>query len=176
MAIPAFSHEDTMLATELHDFHGKIQSYIGRRVGDLDITNDLTSHTFCKATEAIFNGKGPRKSPSGWLYRIAHNAVIDHYRMRDRQRTGSLENFPNLVCDSADPANHVDAMELRSELMVAMRVLTPGQQQVIQLRYIKGYSFAEIAEEMDTTKGAVKAMKHRALNTLRMLMSRGNHE
>lgn len=165
-----------MLATELHEFHGKIQSYIGRRISDPDITNDLTSHTFCKATEAISNGKGPRNSPSGWLYRIAHNAVIDHYRMRDRHRTGSLEDFPNLLCDRSDPAQHVDAMELHSELTVAMRFLTQAQQQVIQLRYIEGYSFAEIAEAMDTTEGAVKALKHRALSTLRIIMSRGNHE
>ena len=159
-----------MLASELNEFHGKIQSYIGRRISDPDITNDLTSHTFCKATEAITNGKGPRRSPSGWLYRIAHNAVIDHYRMRDRHRTGSLEDFPNLVCDSSDPSQHVETIESRAKLSQAMRCLTPGEQQVIHLRYIEGYSFAEIAEQLDTTEGAVKAMKHRALNTLRTMM------
>lgn len=165
-----------MLAIELNEFHGKIQNYIGRRISDPDITNDLTSQTFCKATEAIFNGKGPRCSPSGWLYRIAHNAVIDHYRMRERHHTGSLEDFPNLVCSSSDPSQHIETIESRAKLAQAMRCLTPGQQQVIHLRYIEGYSFAEIAERLNTTKGAVKAMQHRALITLRMILSGSNDE
>lgn len=157
-----------MLASELNDYHGKIQSYIGRRISDPDITNDLTSHTFCKATEAIATGKGPRSSPSGWLYRIAHNAVIDHYRMRDRHRIGSLEDFPNLICDSSNPAEHAETIERRSQLARAMQCLTPNQRRVIQMRYFEGYSFDEIAEELSATKGAVKAMQHRAINTLRM--------
>lgn len=163
-----------MLTTEIlfNDFHGKIHAYIQRRVTE-EHCEDLTSHTFCKATEAIVNEKGPRKSESGWLYRIAHNAVIDHYRWRDRRATDCLDDYPNVATLKDDPAQRAELIELKARLASALRCLTPAQQQVIQLRYIEGYSFAEIAEAMGITVGAAKALQHRGIVNLKEILSNG---
>lgn len=160
-----------MLAADLFvTFEQSIQKYIYRRISDPDITKDLTSHTFCKATEAIAAGKGPRTSVSGWLYRIAHNAIIDYYRQRDRHRSISFENCFHHPVSDHDPARNVERIELQTKLLRAMHLLTPGQQQVIRMRFLEGYSFAEIAATMEITEGAVKALQHRALTTLRGLI------
>ena len=71
---------------ELESWRQRIFSYIYRRVGDADTANDLASATIAKAFEAQLAGKGHRSHFGGWLYRIAHNLIIDHYRLRDRRR------------------------------------------------------------------------------------------
>ena len=71
---------------EVYDrYEAKIYSYIYRRTGDQSLAEDLTAQVFLKMLESIRNRKAWHSSFSGWLYRIAHNLVIDHYRRRDRQ-------------------------------------------------------------------------------------------
>ncbi len=151
-------------------FQSKIHDYIWRRISDPDITNDLASQTFYKATEAIASGKGPRTSVSGWLYRIAHNLVIDYYRQRERHKTACLDDFMSLVGD-VDPAHRIESIEMQAQVKRAMQLLTEGQQQVIRMRYIEGYKFGEIADAMGITEGAVKALQHRGIMTLRSLLA-----
>jgi RNA polymerase sigma-70 factor (ECF subfamily) len=107
---------------------------------------------------------------SGWLYRIAHNAIIDYYRMRDRHATVCLDEIPQ-VPGNHDPAADYESAELKAKLLCAMQRLTPGQEQVLRMRYFEGCSFHEIAQEMGSSEGAVKAMQHRAIVSLRELMS-----
>ena len=121
--------------------------------------------------EAIHNDKTWHSSFSGWLYRIAHNLVIDHYRVRDRQKQVSIDDVPVMP----DPGNNpVKAAEIALDseyLKSAIRRLTDDQAQVVTLRFLEGYSFSEIADMMDKTEGAVKALQHRAVTTLRKLMN-----
>lgn len=160
-----------MLAESLFvDFQSQIEGYIRRRTGDPDVINDLTSQTFCKATEAIATGKGPRQSISGWLYRIAHNAIIDYYRKRDRQPILCLDSFPHAIDCSTNPSEHVTTFDLHNDFPLAYRCLTESQQRTIELRFVHGYKFAEIAAEMGISEGAVKALIHRARVTLRERM------
>jgi len=151
------------------DFQPAIEKYIYRRTSDPDIAKDLTSQVFHKATEALATGRGPRTSISGWLYRAAHNAVIDHYRARERRRSVCLDDCPDHPSDD-DPVAAAVYAERKAHLLHAMQSLTPEQRQVIQMRYLEGYSFAEIAQAMNKTEGAVKALQHRALITLRTLV------
>lgn len=155
------------------DFESKIHGYISRRLDDHESIRDLTAQTFYKATEALSTGKGPRVSVSGWLYRIAYNLIIDYYRHRDRCPTSYLDDHHDL-CDGLDPALEVEQIERKAMLQRAMRLLSPGQCRVIQMRYLEGYKFAEIADVMGITEGAVKALQHRALVNLRTVMV--NHE
>lgn len=156
---------------ELYDrYELKIYNYIYRRTSNQTLAEDLTAQVFLRMLEAIHNDKTWHSSFSGWLYRIAHNLVIDHYRMRDRQKQVSLDDAPVMP----DPGNNpvraaeiaLDAEYLRS----AIRRLTDEQAMVVTLRFLEGYSFAEIAGMMDKTEGAVKALQHRAVSTLRQLM------
>lgn len=157
--------------SELYDrYELKIYSYVYRRTNDQSLAEDLTAQVFLRMLEAIRNDRAWHSSFSGWLYRIAHNLVIDHYRRRDRQPQVALDDAPILPDLTENP---VETAELRLDaemLRAAIRRLTEDQAQVISLRFLEGYSFNEIAGMMEKTEGAVKALQHRAFATLRQYL------
>jgi RNA polymerase sigma-70 factor, ECF subfamily len=156
---------------ELYDrYEAKIFSYIFRRTGDRPMAEDLTAQVFLRMLESIRDRKAWHSSFSGWLYRIAHNLVIDHYRRRERQSSIDLEEAPPMVSDLEDPVEtaemNIDAERLRA----AIRRLTDEQAEVVSLRFLEGYSIAEAAKMTNRTEGAVKALQYRAVTTLRALL------
>jgi RNA polymerase sigma-70 factor (ECF subfamily) len=157
--------------SELYDrYELKIYNYIYRRTSNQTLAEDLTAQVFLRMLEAIHNDKTWHSSFSGWLYRIAHNLVIDHYRIRDRQKQVSIDDAPVMVDPSNSPLRAAEIALDADYLRTAIRRLTDEQAQVITLRFLEGYSFSEIAGMMDKTEGAVKALQHRAVTTLRQLM------
>ena len=162
---------DEAALSELYDrYEAKIYNYIYRRTSDQVLSEDLTSQVFLRMLEAIRSERAWHSSFSGWLYRIAHNLVIDHYRARDRQKQVSIDDMPHLHDQGTGPVRAAEVALEAEALRSAMRRLTDEQAQVISLRFLEGYSFGEIAEMMDKTEGAVKALQHRAVATLRQLM------
>ena len=156
---------------ELYDrYELKIYNYIYRRTSNQTLAEDLTAQVFLKMLEAIHNDKTWHSSFSGWLYRIAHNLVIDHYRTRDRQKQVSIDDAPIITDPGTSPVRAAEIALDAEYLRSAIRRLTDDQAQVITLRFLEGYSFGEIAGMMDKTEGAVKALQHRAVSTLRTLM------
>jgi len=165
------SNLDEEALGELYDrYEMKIYSYIYRRTSDQTLAEDLTSQVFLKMLEAIHNDKTWHSSFSGWLYRIAHNLVIDHYRTRDRQKQVSIDDAPLLPDTGLSPVRAAEIALDSEYLKSAIRRLTDEQALVISLRFLEGYSFGEIADMMDKTEGAVKALQHRAVATLRQLL------
>jgi RNA polymerase sigma-70 factor (ECF subfamily) len=134
------------------------------------LAEDLTAQVFLRMLESIRDRKAWHSSFSGWLYRIAHNLVIDHYRRRDRQGTVDIEEAPPMASDLEDPVEtaemNIDAERLRA----AIRRLTDEQAEVVSLRFLEGYSIAEVAEMTNRTEGAIKALQYRAVTTLRGLL------
>ena len=120
--------------------------------------------------EAIQSDRTWHSSFSGWLYRIAHNLVIDHYRARDRQKVVSIDDVPHMPDLGVNPLKAAELALDSEALRGAIRRLTDEQAIVISLRFFEGYSFAEIADMMEKTEGAVKALQHRAVATLRQLL------
>lgn len=162
---------DASAITELYDrYESKIYSYIYRRTGEPALAEDLTAQVFLKMLEAIRAGNPWHSSFSGWLFRIAHNMVIDHYRRRDRQGQVSIDDAPPLTEPAQNPVtstqSRLDAEELRS----AIFRLTEEQAQVVSLRFLEGYSINEVADMMDKTEGAIKALQYRAVATLRTML------
>ena len=144
---------------QLYDTHvEKIYRYIFFRVADVQTAEDLTSGVFLKAWESIGRYR-PGAPFLAWLYTIARNTVIDHYRTHKpqvrlesvviRQDSGLEERLER----------HGDAAELR----LAMQHLTDEQQEVLRLRFIEELDTEEIASRMDKTPGAIRALQMRAL-------------
>lgn len=162
---------DEAALSEIYDrYELKIYNYIYRRTSDPGLSEDLTAQVFLKMLEAIQSERAWHSSFSGWLYRIAHNLVIDHYRARDRQKQVSIDDVPHMHDAGTTPLRAAEIALEAEALRSAIRRLTDEQAQVISLRFLEGYSFAEIAEMMDKTEGAVKALQHRAVATLRQLL------
>ena len=156
---------------ELYDrYEAKIYSYIYRRTGEQPQAEDLTAQVFLKMLEAIQNQRAWHSSFSGWLYRIAHNLVIDYYRRRDRQQQVPIDDVPVIPSDSDNPVQAAELQLSAERLLAAINRLTDEQATVVSFRFLEGYSINEVATMMDKTEGAIKALQYRAVATLRQLL------
>jgi RNA polymerase sigma-70 factor (ECF subfamily) len=156
------------------EYHQPVYSYIYRRVGDVETARDLTAEVFRRFLQALHNGTGPSENLRAWLYRVAHNIVIDHYRRQQNQRHYRLEE--NWIGVEGDPGimaeQHIQAEEVR----VALSHLTPDQQQVVTLKFLEGMSNKEVAKITGKPIGAVKSLQHRALAALQRQLAPAEEE
>ena len=157
---------DKSALTAIYDeYHLPIYRYIYRQVGDVETARDLAADVFRRLLLAVKQGYGPQDNPKAWLYRTAHNLVIDHYR-RQKHRN-HLPLHEDLVDIGVDPVSSAERRLSAQQVRVALRHLTPEQRQVIILKYLEGFSNDEVSHIIDKSVGAVKSLQHRALDALR---------
>jgi len=150
----------------------KIYQYVYYKVGSGAEAEDLTAHVFLRAWEAI-GGYEWREHPfSAWLFRIARNLVVDYHRAR--RETVSLEGSDGRTevqpSDEEQPDHSLQALFTSEQLRQAVSQLTDEQQEVIVLRFLEGYSTAEIAAIMGKREGAIRGLQFRGLAALRELI------
>lgn len=156
-------------------FERPVFSLIARMVGDRALAEDLAQETFLKAYRALASYDAGRKF-SSWLFKIAHNATIDHLRRRDLD-TVPLEASPDdedgsdLARVLADPASRGPDVaagrgELAAALEEAVAELRPEYREIVLLRFAEGMAYQEIAEIADLPLGTVKTYIHRARKEL----------
>ena len=147
-----------------------IYRYAMRFLGDESLAEDCVSETFSRFLKTLRAGQGPRDHLQAYLYRIAHNLVTDSFR---RQPPPPLELDENLRADEAlHPESLVDGRLEAGRVRLALRALTPEQSQVVMLRYVEGWDNSEVAAALQKPVGAVKALQHRAVATLRRLLDK----
>ena len=163
--------QDSQAFGVLYERHvGRIYTYIYYRTGNQQDAEDLTARTFHKALDHIkrYNNRG---APfSAWLYRIAHNLVIDYYRRRGRTTQVSLDDMSILQSKSESTENAAERSLAADHLRMAINQLTEEQAQVITLRFLESMSITEVADNMGKTEGAIKALQYRAVSSLRRIM------
>jgi len=165
----AKGYEPEALA-ELYDRYApKMYTYIYRRVGNAGLAEDLTSELFLRVLRSIRGEQAWRASFSSWLYRIAHNLVVDHYRRLPPEPEQPL--VASLPGGGGDPVAVAEGAAEGERLRAAIRRLTPEQQEVLALRYGEELGAAEAGRIMDRSTGAVEALQHRALASLRRIMA-----
>ena len=162
--------EPAALGALYDQYADKIYTYIYHRVGQAEVAEDLTGQVFMRMLEAIRSGQGWRTSFSGWLYRIAHNLVIDYYRRRGRVTLVDIDDATPIRATHGDPVRSTETLLDREHLRGALFQLTEEQAQVITLRFMEERSIAEVADLMDKTEGAIKALQYRAVLALRRVM------
>jgi len=158
-----------------------IVAYVYRMVGDYDSALDLTQEVFIR----IYNSLGryrPEFKFSTWIYRIAHNAAIDHLRRSDSSRTEDLEvegeggqTFQRPLASKAPtPEQLSERNERRGEIEEVVRQLPPAYRELIVLRHAHDFSYDEIAEVTGLPLGTVKNRIFRAREAMRAhLVERG---
>lgn len=154
---------------ELYDcFAPRIYAYIYRRVGDAHVAEDIASDVFVRVIQAIQAEHHWHTSFQAWLYRIAHNLVVDYYRRQPSVVVLELDEQMAVGGDCLD--DMVSKRLLTQCIKNAMRYLTSDQQQVLALRFGEGMTAREVAEVMDRNVGAIEALQHRALTALRRVI------
>jgi RNA polymerase sigma-70 factor (ECF subfamily) len=137
---------------------------------------DLTEEVFLRAWQAL-PGYHMRGVPfSGFLFRVARNALYDHYR-RARKRAGDPGLDPDLLDDlQPDPNQSVSAHLERRELRQVLGKLREDYRTVLVLRFLVGLSPEETAQAMERSPGAVRVLQHRALRAVRKLLEKQERE
>jgi RNA polymerase sigma-70 factor (ECF subfamily) len=151
---------------ELYLIHfDRIYSYLHMSVGNRHDAEDLTTQTFLKMLESIGKFRFRSAPFSAWLFRIAHNLAMDHFRAARRwQPEEEVPEPPGQVELSAeDEALHSIG---RSSMLELIEGLSHEQQQVLTLKFVFNFGNAEVATILGKTDGAVKSLQHRALVSL----------
>jgi RNA polymerase sigma-70 factor (ECF subfamily) len=152
-------------------YYDKIYRYVMFKTGDSLEAEDLTEEVFLRMLESIGSFKWQGYPFTSWLFRIAHNLVIDYYRKSGRQKKTSLDDAMRVVgTDGVDIDRKLDVELSIKEVKDAMGGLTQLQQEVLSLRFAGGLSVAETAEAMCKKENAVKALQHAAIKKLRTLL------
>ncbi len=160
-------HRDQEAFAQLYEEHfDKIYRYVALRIGDKTEAEDMTQQVFLKALQSISSFKWKGIPFSAWLFRIAHNQVVDYFRSKKRTAVPLDESLTS--SNSNDNPQSVVERKLDSEqLLLATKQLTETQREVISLRFAGELSIAQVAKTMGKSQGAVKALQHSAIVALR---------
>ena len=157
---------------ELYLIHfDRIYSYLHVSVGNRHDAEDLTTQTFLKMLEKISSFTWQSAPFSAWLFRIAHNLAMDHFRARRRWQPE--EEVPEPPGEE-EPSAELTAMQTigRESMLKLIDRLSPEQQQVLTLKFVFNLPNAEVAAILDKTEGAIKSLQHRALVSLQKQIQR----
>lgn len=149
----------------------RIYAYCLVRVRNPEEAEDLTSQVFTKALVGLNGFRGG--SVAGWLFRIAHNTVLDYFRT----------SHPNVPIDLIDletldtePIMKVIRSESEALIRQALGEMPEDKRELIILRVVAGLTCREVGEMLDKNEGAVRVEFHRAIKQLRDLVSRMERE
>jgi RNA polymerase sigma-70 factor (ECF subfamily) len=167
---------DRSALEELYLIHfDRIYSYLHVSVGNRHDAEDLTTQTFLKMLESIGKFRWQSAPFSAWLFRIAHNLAMDHFRATRRWQPE--EEVPEPDADESTSAEEgaLESIGQRSMLEL-IDDLSPEQQQVLTLKFVFNFSNAEAATILGKTEGAIKSLQHRALVSLQKQLERREKE
>jgi RNA polymerase sigma-70 factor (ECF subfamily) len=147
-----------------------IYRFIFFRVGDEILAEDFTEETFVRAWEALPKYQHRKYPFSSWLYRIAHNLIVDYYRKKKpvpisngmmRTHSGSIETLDELVDRKHETQLLVKAVQRLKEL----------EKEIVLLRFVEGLSHKEISAMVGRSQSSCRVILHRALKELRSVLA-----
>jgi len=151
-------------------YFDRIYAYAYNHTGSQAEAEDVTAQTFKQALENIGRYEWRGVPMAAWLYRIASNVITGMYRRK--RPTSPFEEAIETPGGEPTPEENFLSVERNSELADLVRGLPKAQRTAIVLRFSQNLSYAEIADSIGRTEGAVKQLIHRALVTLRQEIKR----
>src|SRR5690349_9668538 len=156
---------DEEAVTLLYETHvDAIFEYVRYRVDSKSTAEDLTSEVFLRMVRGLINYQNQGVPFRAWLFRIAANLVIDHYRQRRKGSDSAL--LDDLESDDTDPFDRLAQSEDQLRLRLAIRGLPETYQDLLLLRFVENLPHTEIAKIMNKSADALRAMQYRALKAL----------
>jgi RNA polymerase sigma-70 factor, ECF subfamily len=157
---------------ELYLLHfDRIYSYLHMSVGNRHDAEDLTTQVFVRMLESIGKFRWRSAPFSAWLFRIAHNLAMDHFRANKRWQSEEEVPEPDPGEGSAAEEEALESIGRQSMLQLIEK-LSHEQQQVLTLKFVFNFSNADAATILDKTDGAIKSLQHRALASLQRQLER----
>jgi RNA polymerase sigma-70 factor (ECF subfamily) len=157
--------DESALGVIFDTYYPLLYRHIYYHVHHQETAQDLTAEVFARMLAQFAEGRGPERHLRAWLYRVAHNLVIDESRRRVHRDHDPLDE------QTVSPEEGVEAQTqaaiLWQQARGALEELTPKQQTVIILKFLEGYDNKEISRILEMRVGAVKALQHRGLASMR---------
>ena len=161
--------QDQQAFAQLYEEHfDKIYRYVALRIGDRAEAEDITQQFLLKALRYISSFLWKGTPFSAWLFRIAHNQVVDYLRKKSKQATVPIDD--SAIGSSNDPQLLIEQKLSIGQLMLATRRLTEAQREVISLRFTSELPITQVARIMSKSEGAIKALQHSAIVALRKVL------
>ena len=164
----AREHDQVALTQLYEENFDRIYRYVVLKIGERTEAEDITQQVFINALKSISSYKWKGAPFSAWLYRIAHNLVVDYLRRKTKKATVPLDE--SLTKGGDDPVRQLENKLEIEQLAALTGKLTRAQQEVISLRFVGEMPIAQVAGIMGKSEGAIKALQHSAIVALRRVL------
>ena len=160
--------KEATLASLHHEYYDKIARYAFVRLGNRAEAEDLAGEVFLKALESLHSYEERGIPMQAWLFKIAHNLVVDYFRKAAKRKTVPIDTVQ--LEDESDPQATAEARIEFARVTRALDRLTPAQRQVIELRFFGGLTSEEAGQVLNKSGGAVREIQSAAIRSLRRLL------
>jgi len=151
--------------------HTALFRYLFSRLGERQIAEDLTGDVFMRMITALPHYQPSQTPFRAWLYRIARNRLVDHYRQAGNRPPIPLSQAEEHQAHMEDLGLLTDQKMTTDRVLAALSKLEATQREVVALRFLSGLSLQEVAETLEKSESAVKALQHRGLAALRQALA-----
>jgi len=162
LLIEAAQKDPKRFADLYEENFGRVWAFVIRRVRERSVAQDITSEVFHQALANVGKFEWRGLPFAAWLYRIAANAIADHFAKSAREQGAQAE--------TTVPPHEIEDIERRASLYRFVDRLPADQRRVVVMRFAEERSIREIASAIGRSEGAVKQLQWRGLQTLRARM------
>lgn len=159
--------DESALGAIFDAYYEPLYRYVYRHLGSGPQAEDLAAEVFHSFLAELRHGRGPTTYLRGWLYRVAHNLMVDEVR-RNRHEHELLDEERR--APGHDVGDQVQSALAQQDAKRALKQLTDKQRAVLELKYLQGLQIDEIAQALKMTTGTVKALQHRGLQAMRRFL------
>ncbi len=159
---------EARLASLYDEYYGKIAHYAFVRIGDRTEAEDIAGEVFLKALESLKSYQERGVPMQSWLFRIAHNMVVDHLRKAAKRKTVPIDTVQ--IEGGTDPLTAAEINIEMERVTRAMEQITKEQREVLRLRFFGGLTSKEAGSILNKSDGAVREMQRAAIENLRKLL------
>ena len=159
---------DVTITSLYEQYYDRVVRYIFVRVNDKSEAENLGGDVFLKALQSLGSFRGRTEQMRAWIFKIAHNAVVDHLRKTGKCRVVSIDEVE--IPDRQDIEEQMETNLEIGRLSKAVQRLTPAQREVIGLRFFAELTSDEVGKILGKNSGAVREMQRAAIETLRREM------
>jgi len=165
----AIEYSEATLSSLYEEYYDKIARYAYLRIGDRAEAEDLAGDVFLRALESLKSYKEHGVPMEAWLFKIAHNLVVDHLRKRQKRKTIPIDDVQ--IESGINPAMVAEKKIEMERVTKAMEQLSQQQRDVLGLRFFSGLTSGEAGQVLNKSDGAVREMQRAAIEKLRKLLS-----
>ena len=168
-AISDREYNETVLSGLYEEYYDKLARYAYLRIGTRADAEDLAGEVFLRALKSLKSYKDQGIPMGAWLFKIAHNLVVDYLRKKKKRKTIPIEDVQ--IESGVNPITTVEKKFEMERVQKAMEQLTQQQKEVLSLRFFTGLTSGETAKLLNKNDGAIREMQRAAIEKLRRLLN-----